>query len=660
MDDSPELQQARADLAAAEARINTKDESFDVRDLPRVDLNDVLAHYDPVSVGTEAGREYIVVAPRSELEGLHGPDTRAPVSIVRNQREVRALQDARMRDIESGYQMALQDFGVGEEPDKGKRIGIGSVTGTQRPHDRVNFVQQVGVSESELGTEIGTAVASPWTAWTRREYNQELFGFKGLRVYDKMRKSDGTVRGTLRLGKTPVLSGRWDMIPASDSTRDQNIRDFVWKNLTQWMSTSWPQFLTEALLMLDFGYYMFEKVFAHGEDVTADPTAKGKIVWKKFAPRHPMDVKEWFMDINGGPLSVDMWAPPVSVGDQTPWGSPSRVPNTFQGGVIQAFQRWINIPIDKLLVFSFDKEAGNIEGISVLRSAYKHWYYKDNLYKIDAIQKERHGIGIPVVMLPVGYSPQDKALADQLGRNLRTNDRAHVVLPPNWTLTFAELKGHPVDCLPSIKHHDQMIPTSILGQFMVTEKTDIEEQHTIFLKATRFTADIVLDVINSYAIPQLVNMNWGRSVYPKLIVRRIGEQEDWRTLSFTLRNYVGAGIIVPDDKLENALRDDMGLPRIDAKTARLVRGTPMENEQRINPAPTELPGPGHKVLPNQMPGQPKTPNQPANAPGGQNVGGAPQLPGVPRIGPPRQSAPSPRPPNLGGGDGSGKSKRRGQ
>ena len=671
-------------------------QGWDLNDLPKVNLNEVLEYCEPISVGTEEGHEYIVVTPRHDHPGS-SPErllsTSAPTTFLPDQRAAEELSSQRLRDLESGYQLALQDYGL--PPEKGsQRTGISSVSGQTRKHDIVNFARGIGIAGAgDMTSELGTAVASPWTAWTRREYNADLYGYKGLRVYDKMRKSDGSVRGTLRLAKTPVLAGQWGLKPASQSTRDVNIANFVWQNLNTWMSTSLSQFITESLLMLDFGYYMFEKVFAHGEDVTADPRAKGKIVWKKFAPRHPMDVKEWYMDLNGGPLSVDMWAPPVSIADTTvaSTGISATIPKTFEGGVIQAFQRWINIPIDKLVVFTYDKEAGNIEGISLLRTAYKHWYYKDNLYKIDAIQKERHGIGIPVIQLPVGYSQEDKLNADQLGRNLRTNERAHVVLPPSWILEFAELKGHPVDCINSIKHHDEMIPMSILGKFMSSggSQTDIEEQHTLFLKATRFTADIVLDVMNKYAIPQLVNLNWGRSVYPTMYVKRIGEQEDWRTQSFTLRNYIGAGIIIPDDPLEAQLRDEMGLPPAHVATARVIRGPALENPQRIQPAPTEEPGAGHLVVPANAPGQPPTPNEPpppqpqqpeqisgpiglptqqAKGPGvSGNAGTAPQMPagignkpGLPHVGAPRQSAPGVTKPGVGRGDSSGKGKRRGQ
>ena len=452
--------------------------------------------------------------------------------------------------------------------------------------------------------EIGTAAPSPFTSWIRQEYNFDLQGLNGLRIYDKMRRQDGTVRGTLRLVKTPVLAANWYVEPASDNSGDKKQATFVQKCLNDWMSISWSQFLTESLLMLDFGYYMFEKVWARGEDVTDDPDAKGKLVWKKFAPRHPMDVKEWYFDENGGPDAVELWP-------QNEFAS-SIMGGTFVTPGVDAYD--VVIPIDKLLVFSFDKEAGNIEGIPLLRSAYKHWYYKDNLYKIDAIQKERHGIGIPVIKLPVNFTADDRFLADELGRNLRTNERAHVVLPPNWELEFAQIGGQPVNCIESIEHHDMQIAKNIMATFIDKSSTTKEEDQALFLKGTRFIADAVIDAINLYAIPQLIDYNFPRHPrgYPKLKARRIGEQADWRTMSFAVRNYVGAGIIKPDDPLEAAIRDEMGLPPADPETVR----------------------------------ETATPQVPGSGAGGGSQGDAnkPTPPKAPKPGGPRQSPPSAKPP----------------
>lgn len=411
--------------------------------------------------------------------------------------------------------------------------------------------------------EIGTSSPSPFTSFARQEYNRDLIGLKGLQQYDRMRKSDGTVRGTLRLVKTPVLSARWFMEPASTSVRDRNKANFVWKCLTEYMSISFTQVLTESLLMADFGYYMFEKVWTERM-----VEGKRRIVWQKLAPRHPMDVKEWVYDGNGGPAAVKMYPATMSL------------------------QEDIYIPIDKLLVFSFDREGGNIEGISVLRSAYKHWYYKEQLYKIDAIQKERHGIGIPVIKLPPGFSRDDKTAANELGRNLRTNERAHVVLPPNWDLIFAKMEGHMVDAMKSIEHHDGRIRENVLGGFLGDKSPTKEEDQTMFLKASRFIADIVCDDFNNYAIPQLIDLNFERGEgYPKLRARRIGETEDQRTLSFTIRNMVGAKVITPDKKLEEHVRRELDLPEMDEETSRVEE---VDNANKQNGAQAGLPRQGAK------------------------------------------------------------------
>jgi hypothetical protein len=284
------------------------------------------------------------------------------------------------------------------------------------------------------------------------------------------------------------------------------------------------------------------------------------------------------------------------------------------------------IPIEKLLVFTFDKEAGNIEGISILRSAYKHWYYKDTLYKIDAIQKERHGIGVPVVKLPAGFKDGDKDIADELGRNLRTNERAHVVLPPLWDLEFAELHGNLVDVMGSAEHHDRMIEKNILASFMSNPSSGKEEDQTMFLKATRFIAEILTDVFNKYAIPQLCDFNYGtlRTGYPKLKARRIGEQADWRTMSFAVRNLVGAGVITPDDPLEELLREEMDLPPMDPETARDVP-TPQD------PQGGEDDSSGAE---GDAKGKTKTPLRPA---------------GPARVGPARQASPKAKPQSSNSG-----------
>jgi hypothetical protein len=415
--------------------------------------------------------------------------------------------------------------------------------------------------------ELGYSSPSPWTSWTREEWNPKLQGREGYVQYYRMKRSDGSVRAALRLLKTPMQAAHWFVEPASDSALDKNIAKFVEENLFDKLNVSWSRFLDDILLMCEYGHMVFEKVFDINDD--------GKTIIKKLAPRHPLDVQEWLYDANGGPDGVVM------------------LPNDFQGEPGGIF-----LPIAKLVIFSLEAEAGDLRGTSVLRSAYKHWYFKDNLYKIDAIQKERHGIGVPIIKLPPNWKDRDRRIADEIGRNLRTNERAHVVLPPFWELIFAKLEGQPVDCLPSIDHHDKKISANILAPFS-GDGSMHKDGEDIFYKSTRYIAETVCDTINKHVIKQLVDFNWRRGKYPMLRARRIGEWEDARTASFTLRNLVGAGLVRPDDPLEAQLRRDLDLPPMDFATMRDV-STP-QGVGTVDPPEQAPAGPPRQGKPNAKP-----------------------------------------------------------
>jgi hypothetical protein len=440
-----------------------------------------------------------------------------------------------------------------------------------------------------VGPELGYSSPSPFTAWTREEWNPKLRDKMGVTEWYRMKRLDGIIRGSLRAFKTPVMSAHWFMQPGSDSTRDKNAADWIWENLYCGMNVSWARTLEDILIMCEYGYSVMEKVYALRDD--------GKVGLRKLAPRHPADIQQFRYDRNGGPDGIVM-EPQTNIGSFDP-------------------EQGVFIPIDKLAVFSLEAEGGDMQGISILRSAYKHYKYKDTLYKIDAIQKERHGIGVPIIKMPPGWKREDKLLAETIGRNLRTNERAHIVLPPMWEILFAKLEGQPVDCLGSINHHNEMIMANVLANF-ITDTSVKKESLETFYKATRYVAETVSNTMNQHVIQPLVKINFSRVKPPVLKVRRIGEWEDARTQSFTLRNLVGASLLLPDDTLEEHLRAENDLPEIDWAT------------RREPPAPQD----------------PNAQDDP-NAPGTEQNTPAPPKPG--RAGPPRQGAASPGSPRGNGG-----------
>jgi hypothetical protein len=392
------------------------------------------------------------------------------------------------------------------------------------------------------------------------DYNPELSGQSAFDLYGEM-KNDSIVRTTLKMAKTPVLSARWFVEPASNEQIDLEVAEFVEDNLNNWLNVSFDEFLIQSLTCLDYGVAVFEKVF---DTINWGPKGSSskeqKIYWRKFAPRAVESIDEFVYDDEGGPETV----------------------------IITTEDGPVDLDIWKALIVTYDKEDGDLWGHSVLRSAYKHWFYKEQLYKIDAIQKERHGIGIPIIVLPPNFSPQDRVTADNIGQSLRTNERAHVTLPPGWEVYFLKLEGQRVDALESAQHHADKLYENIMANFIQrsTHSGETNVQQETFVKSVRFVAETIRNVINKYAIPQLVNFNWDTEQlagYPRLRVRRLGDERDWRVLSFAMRNLVGANILRVDDRLEEWVREEMDMPMVDEETVREVLTPQAPGGARVGP-----------------------------------------------------------------------------
>jgi hypothetical protein len=377
---------------------------------------------------------------------------------------------------------------------------------------------------------------------TLPEYNPDLIGKSGIRVFDRMKRSDAQVRGSLRMVKAPILSAQWYMNPSDDSQLAHEKADLVWWQLTN-MQRPLMEFLNETTYSLDYGEYAFELQWEMDEwtpDATADrPKPRTRPVARlvDLAPRHPIRNTWWNFD-NDKLQSLD-------------WGLYPTQP----------------IPANKLAVFTFDKEADDPQGLSILRSAYTHYFYKYNLYSIDAIQKERHALGIPDVELPPGADEKEKTLAIQMAKNLRANEKAYVVRPAGWTIGFLKPEGQLVNVLDSAVHHGLMILQNVLAQFLAIGASETGSRATAttmteaFDSALRFTADFILGVINQQIVQRIVDYNYLVSEpYPKLAIRHLRDNDIWRSLSVALRNLGLSGFITPDTDLETFLRLVMELP----------------------------------------------------------------------------------------------------
>lgn len=367
---------------------------------------------------------------------------------------------------------------------------------------------------------------------TEEEYNPDLRGEKAVQVYERMRKSDGQVKGALLACTLPLREARWDVTPASKSSEDIEIADFVRANLFEQMTITWDDFLSHVLLMLPFGFSVFEKVWE---------LVDGRYRWRKLAPRLAKTIKEWYMDPEGGLEHIVQYA--------------------YKGGMYQQ----ISIPVEKLLVFTLEREGSNFQGTSLLRAAYKHWYYKDQLYRIDGIAAERHGVGLSVFTLPRTVTEDDRAKVDKIGQTLHTHERSYIALPEGYGFDLKGVAGQLHQIIRSIEHHDTQIVRSILAQFIQLGTGKVgsyalsQDQSGFFLMALRAVGKNVCETMNRHAIRQMVGYNWDVDRYPRLTVSGL-EHKNIADYCKAIGDLIGAGAITPDSGIEEELRRLLHLP----------------------------------------------------------------------------------------------------
>ena len=220
------------------------------------------------------------------------------------------------------------------------------------------------------------------------------------------------------------------------------------------------------------------------------------------------------------------------------------------------------------MIFINEREGDNWWGTSMLRAPYKHWYYKNNFYKIDAIAFERQGIGIPRIKMPAGYTDSDEQKAERLGRNLRANETAVAIVPQGYEIDFMDMGSSTTrDPENSINHHNKEILQSFLAQFLELGSTKaggsraLSSDHSdLFLHALTAVAETITNPFNKDLIPELVDLNFNDvTVYPVLDFSGI-KKVDIAALGAAIASLSAAGALHPTKDDEQYLRATLGLP----------------------------------------------------------------------------------------------------
>jgi hypothetical protein len=412
--------------------------------------------------------------------------------------------------------------------------------------------------------EMGVTGLKQTYGYVYQDPNKGLVGVRKIHVYDEMMQ-DAIVGGVLYSIEALLLNVTWRVEPASKTAKDGKNAEFL-ESCMEDMVFSWKNTLREIYSYLRYGFACHEIVYKYRKGDNNDPAKyskynDGKIGWAKLPLRSQESILNgrWYFGPHGEILGAQQWAPPL-------------------------YEK-IDLPINKMLLFRTTPLNNNPEGVSILRSANRAYYFKKNMENIEAIGIERNLSGIPVIKAPIEIfadtaSAGEKALLEQCKKivtGLKRDEQAGVVMPQSFdadgnerfTLTLLSSPGtvqH--DTSKIIQRYAMEIATSMLADFLLLGQSAsgtqalATEKIEVFSTALSSWLGIVADEFNKRAVPQLFSVNGIKGELPKLVPGEITTKAINEFMS-NLRNLAVSGLtLFPDNTLENFVREKLNLPKI--------------------------------------------------------------------------------------------------
>lgn len=418
--------------------------------------------------------------------------------------------------------------------------------------------------------EIGTTGLARTAGFVIEDFLPQLHGIRGTRIYREMADNDAVVGAILFAIEKVILKLEWRVDPADgdDETAVANA-EFIEECLHD-MSDSWDATLSSVLSMLVYGYSFHEVVYKRRDGYSKDPRRRskfddGKVGWRKWPIRAQETVWEWDLDEQGG------------------------IQGMFQIDPYTQTER-VHIPIDKALLFRTTTVKNNPEGRSLLRNAYRPWYYKKRIEEIEAVGIERDLAGLPVAFVPPEYL-SSSASAEQVSvlnaikdivTQIKRNEQEGIIFPAVYDekgnrvfdLTLMSSGGsRQFNIDATIARYDQRISMTLLSDFILLGHERVgsfalgTSKMDLWTVAVDAIARSIAEVVNQHAIPRLLRLNaMDDSLSPTLAFGDVANV-DIASVSKFIVDLVNAGVLTPDTALEEYMREIGNLPEAEGDNA---------------------------------------------------------------------------------------------
>lgn len=362
--------------------------------------------------------------------------------------------------------------------------------------------------------EIGRIGQKRYGGTFYEEFLRELRGKKGIETYREMAENDDTIGAILFAVEMLIRQASWTVEPGGDTAKDKEAAQFVEECMND-MQDTWTDTISEILSFLTYGWSFHEIVYKRRMGKTSNPKTRSKyndglIGWRKLPIRAQETLYQWEYD-NEDNLVAMTQLPPPDYG-------------------------LITIPVEKAMLFRTKSRKGNPEGRSILRNAYRSWYFKRRIQEYEGIGIERDLAGLPVFTAPEDLNIWDdndpdmvklRSGMEAMVKSVRVDELAGIVKPAGYEFELLSSGGtKQFDTNAIIQRYDTGMAMTVLADFIFLGHQQVgsfalsSDKTELFAMAIGAYLDIICETFNSQGIPQLIDINGshfdGITDYPTL------------------------------------------------------------------------------------------------------------------------------------------------
>lgn len=364
------------------------------------------------------------------------------------------------------------------------------------------------------------------------EFLPQLLYPRAAAIFKEMSDNDPTIGAVLYMMEQLIKKAGWTTKSASDSEADKAAGAFLQECMDD-MRMSWDNTISEVLSMFSYGFSFHETVYKvrKGPDASSPRFRSkyndGRIGWAGFPVRAQSSLSGWEFDEQGYVKAFEQSAPPT-------WGK-------------------VTIPLEKGLLFRTKVTRDNPEGRSLLRNAYRPWYFKKRIEEIEGIGIERDLAGLPTIQPPSDVNIWDatdpsavmmKSRAETLVRNVRRDKAEGILLPHGWVFSLVSTGGtRQFDTNAIINRYDNRIAITMLADIVMMGGDKVgsfalgEVKKSLLAASLEAHIQNIADIFNTYAVPKLFKFNYfpGITGLPTIVPGEV-ETPDVKELAFLLKS----------------------------------------------------------------------------------------------------------------------------